>query len=323
MRQVDDGQLVIRAEAAAWLARLKADDRNDADVRGFKFWLSADPRHQVAFDAVTSNWEIAAVAAASRPRADGQPVAVRRALVLGGLAASAVVLGLAILPRGDPKQVTYATKVGEQRRVTLSDGSSLLLDGQTLIEVAFASARREVRLVRGRANFDIANDPRRPFVVMSGYQQVTALGTAFDITANAAGTSVLLIRGSVEVRNPRSRLGTQAVILQPGQRLRFAANGDVIEDAPDLAAASGWQEGRIYLADTRLEDAIAEFNASNPRQIVLVGADVKDLRISGIYGAADPAAFADSLSNILPVDVSIAADKIVIVRRRQTPATRG
>jgi len=323
MRPVDEGRLVIHAEASAWLARLKAENRSDADVKAFKAWLSADPRHEAAFDNVTSNWEIAATAAASLPRTDRRPSVLRRALVPGGFAAFALAAGLAVVPRDETVRATYMTNVGESRRVVLADGSSLLLDGRTRIEVVFDGARREVRLQHGRANFDVARMPSRPFVVMSGGQQVTALGTAFDIAANAAGTSVLLLRGSVEVRNPRSRLGAKAVILRPGQRLRFAANGDVIEDAPDLAAASAWQEGRIYLSDTRLEDAIAEFNALNPRQILLVGAGVKNLRISGIYGAADPAAFASSLSNVLPVDVSIAADKIVIVRRRETPASSG
>ena len=46
----------IRAEAAAWLARLHAEDRDAADEAAFRAWLSADPAHAMAFEAVDRVW---------------------------------------------------------------------------------------------------------------------------------------------------------------------------------------------------------------------------------------------------------------------------
>jgi transmembrane sensor len=46
----------VRAEAAAWLARLHADDRDAADEAAFRAWLSASPEHAVAFEAVDRMW---------------------------------------------------------------------------------------------------------------------------------------------------------------------------------------------------------------------------------------------------------------------------
>ena len=46
----------IRAEAAAWLARLRADDRNIADEAAFRAWLDASPVHAAALEAVDRMW---------------------------------------------------------------------------------------------------------------------------------------------------------------------------------------------------------------------------------------------------------------------------
>ena len=46
----------IRAEAAAWLVRLRADDRSAADEAAFWTWLDAGPAHAAAFEAVDRMW---------------------------------------------------------------------------------------------------------------------------------------------------------------------------------------------------------------------------------------------------------------------------
>ena len=46
----------IRADAAAWLARLRADDRCAADEAAFRAWLDASPVHAAAFEAVDRMW---------------------------------------------------------------------------------------------------------------------------------------------------------------------------------------------------------------------------------------------------------------------------
>ena len=46
----------VRAEAAAWLARLRAEDRDAADEAAFRTWLNASPVHASAFEAVDRMW---------------------------------------------------------------------------------------------------------------------------------------------------------------------------------------------------------------------------------------------------------------------------
>ncbi len=49
----------IRAEAAAWLARLHSEDRDDLDEAAFRIWLDESQLHKDAFDRLTDAWETA------------------------------------------------------------------------------------------------------------------------------------------------------------------------------------------------------------------------------------------------------------------------
>src|SRR5690606_5015875 len=80
-----------------------------------------------------------------------------------------------------PAAKRYATKVGERLNVRLEDGSIVALNTATVLEVAYSPGRRDVRLVRGQALFEVARNHDRPFIVTAGDRRVTALGTAFDV----------------------------------------------------------------------------------------------------------------------------------------------
>src|SRR3989337_3350636 len=45
------------AEAAAWLARMRADDRTRDDEARFRQWLSADPINAERFEHVSTIWD--------------------------------------------------------------------------------------------------------------------------------------------------------------------------------------------------------------------------------------------------------------------------
>ncbi|WP_163071616.1 FecR domain-containing protein, partial [Acinetobacter baumannii] len=59
--------------------------------------------------------------------------------------------------------------------------------------------RRALRLLAGRARFEVAKDPRRPFAVTAGDRMVVATGTAFSIELFRAEMRVVLYQGSVSV----------------------------------------------------------------------------------------------------------------------------
>jgi len=311
-----------RTEAAVWLARLRSDVRRPGDEAGFQAWLAEAHEHRLAFEAVTSAFDAAGAVGHEFLAADEPPqTLLTRRRVLAGAAATAFVAtasGGLLLWRSTSGVI--AGEIGRPRQFALADGSSVVLDTKSSLQVKLTDERRLVRLLAGRARFEVAKDAARPFIVDTGERQVIAIGTAFTVASEGTNLSVVLEEGRVVVRSPATGTsggaGTDDVNMQPGDRLVFPAGAaKPVEDRPDLARISTWQTGRLAFDDESLFSAAAELNRYNHRAIEVEDARAAALRVSGIYRADDPEGFVRSVSMMLPVDVDENADRILIRSR--------
>src|SRR5690606_36355798 len=110
---------------------------------------------------------------------------------------------------------------------------------------------REIDLVRGRAMFDVAHDPQRPFSVVAGKRRVTALGTQFQVVRDRNDLVVTLAEGSVAVTDREA--GEHVERLAPGQELVIAAARPVWEKREiDPVVVTSWSTGRHVFRETRL-----------------------------------------------------------------------
>ena len=97
----------------------------------------------------------------------------RPRLLLG--AAAAAVLATALWWRSEQYPL-YATDIGERRSLTLADGSTVDLNARASIRIEFSKSERRVELLNGQVLFQVAQDPRRPFIVRSGNATVRVIG---------------------------------------------------------------------------------------------------------------------------------------------------
>ena len=122
----------------------------------------------------------------------------RRAAV----ASVALACIIAVVSAGGVRtKVWFVRRSGSPGPLILQDGSQVTLDTSSSIRVEESDSRRLVRLLAGRARFQVARDPARPFIVRAGGQQVIALGTVFTVTSEADQTSIVLENGQVMVRS--------------------------------------------------------------------------------------------------------------------------
>lgn len=316
-------KLAVRTQAAAWLARMRSERRTKADEAGFQAWLTEDARHRQAFDAVTAVFEAAGAVAdpsqvdtARRPR-----MGDRRKLLLGAGALALVgfggagVLRLTLAP-------ALKTRIGEQRRLALADGSRVILDTNSVIKVAFTEDHRRVDLLSGRAHFDVAKDPARPFIVRAGDREIIAIGTAFDVSRENGSTSVVLVEGRVVVQptaNASSPGHTARQAMAPGDRLVFTtATTPAFQDRPDLTRETAWQTGRVIFENDTLQSAVEQLNRYTSQPLVIADAQAAEMRISGVFRTGDPETFAKSVALLLPLTVAPSSDKIVLRSRTRS-----
>ena len=319
-----------RAEAAAWVARLHSSDRTLELESGFKRWMEADAAHRRAFEIATEAWELGGSIPASRFPRIAHPGRAPRSLISAprlaiAAALCAVAIGAAFFINRDNSAVT--TGVGEQRMLTLEDGSRIYLNTDTRLTVHFDKDQRLVRLAEGEALFDVAKNPSRPFIVDAGDKQVRAVGTEFLVRRDPHEFSVTLMEGKVAIssdlsfdpRTPREggRVRESPSILAPGQRIVFADNKPPTLDQPQLDNVTAWRRGEVVLDKTRLEDAAEEMNRYSQVKLVVDNPETANIRLSGIFRAGDSARFAEAVAETYHLHVDRQRAQIVIsgVRR--------
>jgi transmembrane sensor len=311
-----------RAEAADWFARLNKRDVPILDMEEFRTWLSIDGNKK-AYDEVDAFWRQsdalkddpdikAAIGDALARSAPAKTLAPRTNRGGYGLAFAFVLLAsvaggyFAFGPR------TYSTGVGEQRTIQLADGSTVVLDTDSQIAVRMSRGKRDLRLGRGQALFDVAHDSARPFVVTAGATSVTALGTRFDVRREASGATVTLVRGAVEVRERSGGGQAQTWRLAPGQRLATHA-AKPAPGAVDVDTATSWTSGRLIFHAVPLRAAVAEFNRYERQKIVIVDGPVGDELISGVFAVSDANTFIGSVADLHDLTV-VRSDKDGTIR---------
>lgn len=310
------------AEAGVWVARLHSGEPDKIAMAGVKQWLKAHPMNVRALELCTEIWEESANLRRITPFETQAAAAPRKyrflplaATALALLLTAATILWLA--PASD-----LSTDVGEQRLVTLKDGTHVFLNTATRIAVKYDANTRWVELKSGEALFDVAKKPTWPFIVKAGDRQIKAVGTSFVVRRDATQTAVTLVEGIVSVSAPgpapaihNSRADApvppQAFTLTPGQRLTFLG-GQARLDVTPLDIAVAWRRGEIIFDDTSLSDAATELNRYSKNKIVVEQTDAQAVRVTGLFQTGDSLSFAHAVAQSYGLTVEERADAIVL-----------
>lgn len=238
--------------------------------------------------------------------------------------AASVAVALFVNQASPPAPIIFTTRTGEIRTEQLADGSRVVLDTGSRLEVSLSGDERKLTLVNGKAHFDVAHDPERPFTVTFRRGSVTALGTEFDVASTASANAVTLLSGRVVVAalSPSSS-GPQRIELRPGQQVSVTEQGKfTARKQIDLRTAKAWQTGQIDLTDLRLVDAIAQVNRYSETQIVVNSPTLSDQRISGIFKAGDTASVVEALCAFFDLEVTQSTAREIVLTPKGATARR-
>ena len=274
-------------EASIWLARLRADDRSLEDERAFRAWLMADPRHEAAFEAVNGVWD--SVGALSRDMRNGKVQIEsgfsRRTLLSGGLGLAVAAGGTFAFVQSAAAEV-YQTEVGEQKHVTLADGTGVFLDTETKLVVDFSDKNRKVDLRYGRANFRVAPDAKRAFAVEAAQKMVIGTRSTFDVRRDGDEISVLLIHGQATVKSTAADVDAGRS-LSDGERLSFASGQSPKLDKPNLLPLLAWHTGQAIFENSVLTDVVLEMNRYSTIKLEVDDTRIARMKVSGVYRVGD------------------------------------
>jgi len=275
--------------ASRWYAQLQSPDATAADREQWRTWLQQHRVHQLAwhqieevqagFETVPKQIALPALRGAARSR--------RELLRRLGVVAVAAPIGL-IVWRAQPwlgEQVQYTTATGERQSLTLPDGSTLVLNTATAVDLHYGQETRLIELHEGEILVETAPDTyksARPLIVNTPHGRVEALGTRFVVHATPDHTDVSVQAQAVRV-SPAA--GGSRQRLESGQQLRFTKGGLGAVTPADPHATS-WLHGSLTVVDMPLRDLLAELGRYR-KGILACSDDIAELKISGAFPLDD------------------------------------
>jgi transmembrane sensor len=337
----------VHLAAADWLVRLQSTEVSLEETLAWQAWIQANPANAAAFvrleEISLALRDLPAPAAvpmallerdrydASVPIGDWKPRVAhgerRRAPWPWGrlgVAASFSLFALVFAFWKTPAETkAIETEIGENRSVTLADGSIISLGGDTHIEVALSKKVRAIELIKGEALFKVAKDSARPFRVRAGDATIIAVGTEFNVERDSDRAVVSVTEGQVEVKPDVGLLPVllnefkpklRSVHVDAGQQTTAGSAG-VEEPTKMEDPATGWQIGHLAFHLQPLRYVLEDVNRYAHKPIVLQTESMGSLVITGTVERENIGGWVKSLEHAFDLQATEEADQIVLRAR--------
>ena len=261
----------IREQAIDWVIRISAPQFDAWD--DFIAWLETNPRHNDVYEQVAAANHYYDCLAQDSQTMENPPLAACDWTSTTGIAkqfyslhhrlkpaliiASLCVLvgcgfGLIHYDFFNPRFYQITTARGDKKNVILSDGSKILLNGNSKIQLSHGKPRY-VRLDHGEALFTLVHHDVTPFIVDIGDSRLIDVGTKFNVVHNAGRIDVSVAEGAV-VFNPRR----QNLELTAGRRLIRYGPEKLITISPiKVAEVASWQDNQLIFKQASLSEVTA------------------------------------------------------------------
>lgn len=290
----------VEMEAAQWCVRLEKDGVNADVCAEFQEWKDRSPKHREAAARLSAVWsEFDALKNFVEPLKDNSIQQIvdggrrpRWRLAFAAAACLCVMVAGAYFYRSNPPPpsvvtVRYETPVGGQRVVKLDDGSTVALNTDSKIEAFFYKDRREVRLIKGEAYFDVVHDAARPFLVLTRGNVFRDIGTAFDIRQLPTGSEITVLHGSVALSSRSAKSG-ETVRLGVASAGQYALVSRKIERLETVSEADiwrllAWRHGALVYAGDPLVKVVNDVNRYSKVKILIEDPELAVIPVGGYF----------------------------------------
>lgn len=343
----------IEEAACAWLAKLEAGASED-ELRALSAWLYESREHIEIFFEVSAAWdqltillELSEVFPLEKYKL---PAAGRKSGFWSGMAAITTLVMVMAVAAGIMRYgfvsgqssdglvdvTTYKTDVGQRSTVTLPDGSEIVLNTNTLLEVRYSGVERRIVLDKGEALFTVTKDSVRPFRVVVGSHIVEAVGTEFAVQKLVDdAVEVMVTDGVVDVRNVGNGVNGASNKTLPGpgglqERISLAAGEIITSEGADneviekqnipfeeIESRLAWQHGMLSFLDKPLDQVIKEVNRYTTT-VIVTDEEVRDIRVDGSFRVGDIDALLLAMKENFGMEVITMGDGYVYLSKMDT-----
>lgn len=292
-------------QAINWLLLLRSGRATQHDYAAFRAWRDTTPQHHEAWEHLTNTLDGAAadeaLAALNEPPIAPSVSRTRRRFLAGAAllavgGTSAAYVGNLYYPL---QRLTSdaVTGTSERRRYTLSDGSKLLLDARSSVDLAYTPHTRTLNLQNGAVAVTAAAHESRTFTVKTSEGLIRSSGARYMVRQQPHRTLVVAHDEPLEIET----LAGARTYLDPGMGIRF----DMLrlgQPSYEMAAQAAWEHGRIDARGVTLSEIVAALRPYYSGAL-RVSMAAGGLPVSGHYSLDDVDATLLHLEQNLPIVV--------------------
>jgi transmembrane sensor len=313
-------------ELQTWLAQSEA--HRQQYQRAIKLWQKLDQLKSTSFPARQTAQNLRAKHLQRRQHV----LAAKRAVGQGAL-----ILMIAIGLNQYIATDNYHTAIGQRQALTLADGSEVMLNTDTEINVKFTNNRRLVNIEHGEAYFVVTHDTARPFDVVTGNSRIHDIGTRFNVYAQQDMTYVTVAEGEVAViHDPQITqmpwldhliskvhrwlpLTTEydeasARHLIAGQQIAYNDLGtstDLID--VDVNKVSAWRSGRLIFEMAPLEEVLNQLQRYHQVNFQYSAKAIKQIMVSASFEIDNLPKILNTLQATFPIKIQQFQDGKILV----------
>lgn len=298
------------------------------DRSRFETWLLENPAHQAAYQEVEqvsrklgSIHEVDQLSAALK----NQNKTKRNNRLKATVTALSIFLfasvGLVVYQHWQAQPVLHmaaVSNVGEMKTQQLEDGSKIIINSKSDLEITYYHDKRVAKLNSGEVIFEVARDENRPFIVDSGTTKITVLGTRFAVNRLKNLVRVSVDHGRVRVESQEQTENTLAhpITLTNNQVAEVIQNAQ--PKKVDRSAEDGFsfEQGIVTFDNADLAEITETIARYRTQPIILSSVDGTKSRISARVSANNIEGFLSRLPKLLPVQLNNESGKTIITGQK-------
>jgi transmembrane sensor len=204
-------------------------------------------------------------------------------------AAVLLLIGLFILFKTfNPKPAATFSEVvtgkGEKKEVLLSDGSHVWLNALSKIKypAAFAQKERHV-ILDGEAYFEVAKNPKKPFVIETANSLTTVLGTCFNVRARKGEEKVVVTVAEGKVAFKGKSQASQVKLIAGEKGVLSLQTGSLVSESNSDPNFMAWKTGKLVFKNTALKDVAKTLSDYYGVKINIVHTDKSDIPFTSTF----------------------------------------
>jgi len=330
---------MTQERAIEWLIRLDSPNTTEQDETDFFTWLHASPENQQAYIRAEKMWgsleslssapHTESVSDAHHPTSGEvhafEPRQTRRTVLTGFALAASFLLATIFIGSNflTPNEASFSTVVGQQKNLTLSDGSKVVLNTNSQLEFVERGNLRLAKLAKGEAFFSVTHRNNQPFIIETPNGIVRVLGTRFSVKAESGETLVTVLEGKVGVAANTSANQVLKQNLQLDATLEFNQQLS-LHDAElgikpkqiDAHTATSWRNGTLIYDGTPLSQVVSDLSRYHQQSISLADPQLHEINVVAVLDIKDMKATLYALQSAFNLKAKTHNEEIFLYQKK-------